>query len=219
MLSDEEDTLIDFLEEQHGCHTVILFGSRARGTHRADSDWDVLALHDGAAETSVHTHVEGVGEVNAYLYPRAMGVFHPKAPSPLFQPFDTFIGRLRHGRVLAEEDGLGSGIVLQAQRMFATGPAPVPADRLAHVRYQFFEKYLPVIAGHTPEAHFERHDALRQMMFYYFRLRGAWLPSLKEWPRALADEDPVMLALLEQAETPAASIEDFRALFTYVFGE
>jgi hypothetical protein len=34
----------------HGCASVWLTGSRAKGVHRPDSDWDVLALHPDAPD-------------------------------------------------------------------------------------------------------------------------------------------------------------------------
>lgn len=33
-------------KEGHGCHTVILYGSRARGDFNDSSDWDVIGFRE-----------------------------------------------------------------------------------------------------------------------------------------------------------------------------
>jgi predicted nucleotidyltransferase len=41
---------------------IVLFGSRARGDHRADSDWDLLVIADGLASKPLERHqsVKGI---------------------------------------------------------------------------------------------------------------------------------------------------------------
>jgi uncharacterized protein len=38
--------VVDELCNQQNCHTVILYGSRAKGTHTANSDYDILAVRE-----------------------------------------------------------------------------------------------------------------------------------------------------------------------------
>src|SRR5215218_4647738 len=39
--------IADELRTKHGCHTIILYGSRARGDQRPNSDYDLLGIRDG----------------------------------------------------------------------------------------------------------------------------------------------------------------------------
>jgi predicted nucleotidyltransferase len=48
---DDSAALLAFVDNNvQGCVSVWLTGSRANGTQRPDSDWDVLALHPGAPD-------------------------------------------------------------------------------------------------------------------------------------------------------------------------
>jgi hypothetical protein len=49
---DDRAALLAFVDENVpvGCRSVWLTGSRANGTQRPDSDWDVLALHPDAPD-------------------------------------------------------------------------------------------------------------------------------------------------------------------------
>jgi predicted nucleotidyltransferase len=49
---DDRAALLAFVDENvpAGCLSVWLTGSRANGTQRPDSDWDVLALHPDAPD-------------------------------------------------------------------------------------------------------------------------------------------------------------------------
>jgi predicted nucleotidyltransferase len=225
MLNDEEDNLIDFLEEQYGCHTVILYGSRAQGTERPDSDWDIIGLTDRAQQIFVHQPVDGVGDVNAYIYPREKGIFNPTAPSTLFSPLDPFI-RLQHGKVLVEEDGLGTAIVERATKLARSGPQRITPERRAHIRHYFFSERLDTYFSTTSarvisqaERDYARHDLLQQALFHYYRLRGMWVPDEKQRIRYLEMHDPVMAELLADAERPEADAAELRALSAYVMGE
>ena len=224
MLSDEEDRLIDYVEETYGCHTVILYGSRALGTHRADSDWDFIGLKADGPETFCHTRLEGVGELNGYIYPEAMGIFNPTAPSSLFVPLDPFVSRLRDAVVLVEEGSLGRDIVERARRMQRSGPPAITADKRAHTAHYFFDLRLadyldtaPRKPG-TPNAlrDYMRHEVLMNSIFHYFRLRAMWVPAPNDWHAYLLQHDPAFLALLEQAEAKDAGRDAFAALFTHV---
>lgn len=225
MFTDEEDNLIDYLEETYGCHTLILYGSRAKGTHRPDSDWDLIGLNDAEHDDFCHAVVPGIGEINAYIYPRPMGIFNPNAPSKLFIPLDAFVRRLHDARVLVEEDGLGTAIVHRAQVMKQGGPAKISPEKREHLEFYFFRQrlgeYLDPNDPHfkhaaAPLIHTMRHEAMTQVIFNYFRLRGKWVPAPNDWYAYFERHDPAFLALLNRAEETNAKPEDFAALFAKV---
>lgn len=54
------DRLADELCAKHHAHTVILYGSRARGNARPTSDLDVFVLRDDGPATSDHRRWEGL---------------------------------------------------------------------------------------------------------------------------------------------------------------
>src|SRR5215831_3704418 len=49
---NEEQALADIIQTltaDHGCHAVILYGSRARGDFQPTSDWDVAGICEAGA--------------------------------------------------------------------------------------------------------------------------------------------------------------------------
>jgi predicted nucleotidyltransferase len=223
-----EDLLTRFLVEHYGCHTIILYGSRARGTARPNSDWDVVALNDGSTQAYCHQHVEGVGEVNAYIYPEAMVEFDGSMPSALYLPGDVFANRLQHGLVLTEKDALGEKIITRAQSFMRAGPGLPSEERMVHLTHYFYKLRLsPYLDNNIPlkpelpEAvrDYMRHEALLNAVFHYFRLRGAWQPAPKNAHRYFLEHDTAMLEALARAEQHNADAPEFHALFAHVLAD
>lgn len=211
MFTDEEDALIDFLEEKYGCHTLILYGSRALGTNKPDSDWDVLALNRGYEREYLHEQVEGVGEVNAYIFPEEDAIYKPQAPSGIYVPRD-YLVRLRHGKVLMEYLDLGTKIVQMAKNTYEAGPAAMPEKLVGQIRYQWLHYWVGLIRQEAvaPEmARFVRHRMVNQCAESYFRLRQQWVPSEKDILPRIQQENPAVYQAIVQAMQPSASADDF----------
>lgn len=60
----QEDPLLErfvhLLVKEHECHTVILYGSRARATHVPTSDYDLLGIREGGEDTRDARLIDGV---------------------------------------------------------------------------------------------------------------------------------------------------------------
>lgn len=207
MLTNEEDALIDYLEAHYGCHSFILYGSRAVGTAAPNSDWDVLALNNGSTIQWCHKQVEDVGEMNAYIYPESFAQYHPKSPSPLFLPKDHFI-RLRHGRVLIEQSGLCSALIRLANEIYTQGPGPKPPGYTEHMQYQFYGLWLRRMRDENVSKELQniyRARLLNHAIDVYFRLRERWIPAEQDIFSYLATHDPKAHIALRAALKPAAS--------------
>ncbi len=61
-MTDLADKITPLAEQLPNLQMLILFGSRARGEHRPDSDWDLAISHD---ETNRQTHIKEIS--NDYL--------------------------------------------------------------------------------------------------------------------------------------------------------
>jgi len=220
MLSDEEDNLIDFLEERYGCHTVILYGSRAMGTQRPDSDWDVVGICSHQGPTWYHGAVDGVGDVNAYIHSEREADYRLSAHSALYQPLHHFF-RLRFGKVLVQEKGLGDAIVGRAKTMHQQAPGTPSAALVARQRYVLFTYGMGILrnsALHEAERQLERAELLTLSFGIYFQQRGMWRMTTKN-PSGLAyieKTDPIGYALLEEAYKPTATPEAIEAWLHHV---
>jgi predicted nucleotidyltransferase len=95
---------------EHGCHTVILYGSWARGQATQDSDVDLLCIRESGPDFRDARIVERI-YIDAFIYPEAA----LKSP-------DTSLLRVLGGVVLHERDGFGSGLLVQLQELNDRGP-------------------------------------------------------------------------------------------------
>lgn len=182
MLNDEERKIIGYLDENYGCHTVLLYGSRALGTNRPDSDWDILALNRGHIREIAHTVLVGVGEINAYIYSQNMVAFNSRQTSPLYGEMNEFV-RLRHAKVLAQELDWGTQIIRTANAIYQHGPLSLQESDLIHMYHYLGKTLLSAVTNETAEAGY-RNISMHRLLFYsfrfYFSTRRLWIPSEKD---------------------------------------
>jgi len=106
-----DDALIDELRRLHGAHTLILYGSRARGDATAESDVDVAAFADVEATTRDARLWEGVF-LDAFVHPTAVAAAAP----------DVEMLKLERSRVLLDERGLARPLLERVAALAAKGP-------------------------------------------------------------------------------------------------
>lgn len=224
MLTDEEDALIDYLEEKYGCHTVLLFGSRARGTHRADSDWDVFAIHDAERESYAGGHHPQLGKLAIFLFATHMVEFDPHNPSVLYRPREMFVRRMRDARILIERDGLGTAIVETAKRLYERGPPRCPPSYPEHLRYNYFVRLLPLLREERTlptdcpsiMRDYLRIEAQSEALTQYYYLRQQWEPAPKDAIASIYKNDFQMYDALEYGMKSTASPDELERLFEMV---
>lgn len=219
MLSDEEDKLIDFLEDNFGCHTVIVYGSRGEGgTPRPDSDWDVLAITDIGGRNYCHEVIEGVGDVSAYIYNIDDTEFDMQRLTHLYYPLNHFV-RLRHGRVLVQVDGVGDILIKRAKQLYAGPPPKSSAENDVHQRYSLLGYGLGGLRNpHYTAEHKEliRCDMLPRSLVVYFDRRRMWQPSPANTMHYLEKADPKGYGLLQTAFAPGADADSIEPWIQHV---
>lgn len=171
----------------HGCHTWILYGSRARGDAHPTSDVDLLGLRDGGDSDHDARLWHGV-YLDAFVH-----------PTDRYAAGGADCLHLRHGRVLQERDGQGQRLLAAAAAAFQAGPPPL-ADHEQRLRLAWLRKMVARIAGRGPadvEAHYRRAWLLMQSLEDYFALRRQWYLGPKEslhWLQTHAPEDHAAFA-------------------------
>lgn len=200
------DVIVGALVEQHGCHTVVLYGSRARGEENPQSDYDVLGFKDAGGKVSDCRCIDG-RYLDAHLYPA--GDVDGKAKD---------FRQLFKGRVLRERDGFGTRLLAQVDAVVAAGPEAVAADQL-QLRRVWYEKTLKRIARGDAEGDLRRAMLLMNAIDDYFDFRRLWVwgPRLSfQW---LRDNDAAAYAVFERALKPGADLAALTALARVVVGE
>lgn len=185
------------LRDQYGCHTVILYGSRARGTASAASDYDLIGFRRTGAV--IHEARKAHGKyLDAFICPDQR-----TRPSALV--------RVRGGRVLFQKGQFGSRFLARVERAYARGPKPIDI-REARVRKLWAKKMLDRARQGDAEGNFRRIWLLTSLLEDYFALRGRWY----EGPNAsfiwLRQHQPSISALFDKALKPDADLTSIATL-------
>lgn len=193
------------LRERHGCHTAILYGSRAAGDFRPDSDYD-LAGFGPAQRTWRDARKSGGFYVDAFVHPEAKLLDPPRE-----------LLHLRGGVVLFEKEGAGTKLLARLEEMFRQGPERLAADEIA-ARKVWAWKMLERAAHPDIEAHYRRAWLLTALLEDYFALRHLWYPGPKQGLRWLEANHPGVYAAAGAALRPGATLDAIRGLVEAVAG-
>lgn len=189
------EALCHRLVAEHAAHTVLLYGSRARGTHTPDSDYDVAAFAPRPALLRITDRV-GPAHLDVFVYPEAT----------LASVTDELL-RLRGARVLLQrDDGGADHFLARLDAHHAAGPPALSADE-QRARIDWLAKMAQRMRRGDAEGHFRRVWLLTALLEDYFVLRRRWYEGPKQALAWLARHDEPAHALFTQALQPGADDE------------
>ncbi len=196
-------TIVDSLREAHGCHTVFLYGSRARGEENPASDYDLLAFRDEGPRISDCRQIDG-RYLDAHIYPASEVAGHEKDFRQLYK-----------GLVLLDKDDLGARLLASIDALMARGPEPVAADQL-QLRRVWYEKTIKRIERGDAEGQYRRAMLLMNATDDYFDFRKRWVMGPRLSFQWLRENDPIAFTLFEQALAPTSTLAELAALVAKV---
>ena len=203
---DLDAALLEELQRAHQPHTVILYGSRARGDATAESDIDVAVFAE-VSETTRDARLWNGMYLDAFVYPTAIAIAPP----------DHEILKLCGGRTLLDERQLAGPLFERLAALDREGPAALPPGD-AQMRRVWARKMVARIVRGDVEAHYRHHWLLYQLLEDYFALRGEWYRGAKLALAGLKISAPDTFAAFERALDPGASADVLEALVEYVVG-
>jgi predicted nucleotidyltransferase len=189
-----EAALIAELRRAHRAHTVVLYGSRARGDATADSDIDVAVFTDAPTADRDARRWRGTW-LDAFVHPTA----DLHAPPSIEQL------KLDGAQVLVDDRGLAGPWLARIHAWIARGPAPL-SEADARLRRSWAHKTLARLGRADDEALHRFHLLLVQLLEDDFALRGEWYRGPKQGLHDLRVRRPTTYAAyLDAASLPFAS--------------
>jgi uncharacterized protein len=171
------DLVVEGLRKEYRCHTVILYGSRARGDARRGSDYDVAGIRRGGKDTRWAQVLRG-RYVDAFVY----------AEKSVAKPDESFL-RMRDGVVLFEKGRVGTRLLERVRRIDAR-PVPRPDPAEVAVRTVWMQKTLGRMRAGDAEGDYRRLSLVTGVLEDWFYLRRRRFRGPREGLVALASEDP-----------------------------
>lgn len=193
------------LEREYAAHTILLYGSRADGTHTADSDYDIAAFAPIAEALRV-TDLVGDCYLDVFVY-----------PDSTLESYTDELLRLRNSHILRQRGDEADGFIKRLDSYFHAGPASLSANE-AQVRRNWLMKMATRSRRGDTEGNFRRVWLLTSVLEDYFALRQRWYEGPKKALAWLSQHDPETHTLVTKALAPGASHEDIDKLVRHVAG-
>ena len=202
----DERALAEEVRRRHGAHTVLLYGSRARGTATPTSDVDVVALrHTGGPARDVAPWEGFALDVHVFDEAGVPKLLDERAPS--------FVD----ARVLVEEDGAGTRLCAGVKERLAKPPPALDAGEWAAL-WAWGEKMQGRVRASDPTvAALHRATVLVETPAVWCQVRGRWFFGAKAMLTRWERDDPAMLAAYRAAARPSAPPADLDALLARAF--
>src|ERR1051326_3636814 len=104
------------LMEKYRCHTIILYGSKARGNDNENSDYDLIGINSSGIKLR-DTRLIDEKWLDAWIFDEQH-----------FARIDASFLHLRHGIVLIEKDLFGTELLASVEKIYQQGPEKLAED-------------------------------------------------------------------------------------------
>jgi len=180
--------------ESYGCHTIIFYGSRARGDATLESDWDVVGIRDAGTTALCLARKDGDQFIDAWIH-----------PEDDLENVDEFL-KLFDGKILKQKNQLATDLMMRIQERLAT-PDKL-ADDKRNQMHVWYQKMLERIKRGDAESLYRRTWLLNSLLPDYFILRDQWYQGPKLSLQWLALHDSAAFQLATRAMKPDSSGKD-----------
>lgn len=191
------------LIQKYECHTIIIYGSRARGDYTEASDYDIVALRKNGEMERDCRFIDGF-YLDVFIY-----------PEDIIKNPDNYLIRIKDGIVLCQKDNLGETLLQKIHSIFSAGPIQTPAWE-KHEISNWIMKMFQRAKQHDIEGNFRRHWLLHDLLECYFKLRNLWYLGPKESFRWLKNNDLSTYITFDKALKKDAGYEEIELLINKV---
>ena len=200
----DRQALIDEFKRAHHAHTILLYGSRARGDATLESDIDIAAFAD-VPGTYRDARLWNGFFLDGFVYPTAI------AQSEV----DDEMCKLSGALALLDERGLAAPFLRRVEAR-ETEPLPPLPETERRMRRVWAQKMLARIRRGDVEANYRYHWLLFQLLEDHYPMIGKRYPGPKRALLELSAHDPATFAAFESTLVPGAHLEKAEALVEHL---
>lgn len=177
--------LVQELIKKHKCHTVILYGSQARGDTTPQSDYDLMGVRKTGKKYRVAEKRDGI-YLDLFVYPekdlKKIGEDH------LY---------MNGAKVLYEQGRFGTDFLIKLKSATKKKYKPLPASEIK-VRQVWLHKMYDRISQGDIEGNYRRTELLSALIVEYFNIRKKRYWGSKKGFFYLKKNDPATHRLYER---------------------
>ncbi|MDP1603310.1 MAG: nucleotidyltransferase domain-containing protein [Legionella sp.] len=204
-LSIEEDgvlrAIVEELTNKYDCHTIILYGSRARGDHTSTSDYDVAGISSSGKKQRI-ARFDSTNNVYHDIFIYAENDFSKLEDEHL---------NMADGKVIIEANDFGKNLLLKLKFISET-PSSVSENEI-HARKVWYKKMASRAAVGDLEGKYRHIWAIFEILEDYFIFRGRRYQGPKKAFQYLAQQDKKTLLLFDKV---LKNTNDISALETLI---
>ena len=193
---------------------ILLFGSRARGNNREDSDVDLLVIVKHGFHRIVEERANLAFEIIFTTEDQAISFWRAN-------PDDT-AELWKTARILFDRNGTMQRLQNVGAEILSQGKAPLPAEQLAHIRFDIGDQVKAIEAFAYSDPVTARLLLSAKMLCLtelYFDIRQFWTPPPKQRLAVIKEIDSRFFDLIAKYyETPSLSmqIDAFKSILAIV---
>lgn len=199
------NSIVRELIRKHRCHTVVLYGSRARGLTTPTSDYDVIGVRRGGEKLRIAKKRSGF-YWDVFIYPE-------KELGKLGEAHFAWKG----ARILHEEGRFGTLLLRRIARLLKTPYKPKPRYEIEVTRV-WAQKELERCRMGDTQGLFRRAEFQAALIEHYFFMRQKRFLGPKAGFAWLKENDPVTLRQIHRALQHPTNLPYLRAAASRVYG-
>lgn len=192
------------LTTKYKCHTVILYGSRARGVPTRVSDYDVVGVCNRGAKTRIAKKANGV-YWDVFIY----------SEKDLKTLSDQQLG-WRDAKILFARGNYGRNFIRRLQKFIKKPFKPLPSYEI-EVTKAWSEKQLDRIAVGDVQGLYRRTELQQAAVADYFHIRHQRFLGPKAGLEWLQKNDPVTFKLFSQVYKNPTDMKALKTLVDRVY--
>lgn len=199
--------IVEELEEKYHCHTVILYGSRARGDYTLTSDYDVAGISQTGEKQRI-ARFDNLHNVyhDIFIYPEND-----------FSPLQEEHLNMADGKVVVEANNFGKNLLNQLKH-FLNEPALISENEI-QTRKVWYKKMADRAEVGDLEGKYRHIWAIFTILEDYFVFAGMRYQGPKKAFQYLEQHDPKTLALFNEALNNTQDVDVLNRLIASIINE